>query len=71
MEKKRTKNYRWCVVDDRAICFSNKTQDKVHNNHFDTINPSSGLLPHFNQLPAERFVCGFCVNIIMAECSNV
>lgn len=59
MEKKKgTKNYRWCVLDDRAICFSNKTQDKVHNNHFDTRNPLSALFPSY-QSQTEGFVWGF------------
>ena len=68
-KKKRTKNYRWCVPDDRAICFSNKARDKVHNNHFDTRNPLSALVSSY-RVRAEGFLSGFCVNIIMSACLN-
>lgn len=37
MKKKGTRNYRLRVLDDRTICFSNKTVDKVHNNHLSAL----------------------------------
>lgn len=49
MEKTGRKNYRWRVLDDRAICFSNKTPDKVHSNHLSA--PFS-----FHQLPADLLI---------------
>lgn len=49
MEKKGRKNYRRRVLDDRAICFSNKTPAKVHSNHLSA--PFS-----FHQLPADLLI---------------
>lgn len=49
MKKKGTKNYRWRVLDDRTICYSNKIVDKVHNNHLSA--PFS-----FHQLPADLLI---------------
>lgn len=49
MEKTGRKNYRWRVLDDRVICFSNKTPDKVHSNHLSA--PFS-----FHQLPADLLI---------------
>lgn len=50
--KKKTggaKNYRWRILHDRAICFLNKTLDKVHNTHLSA--PFS-----FHQLPADLLI---------------
>lgn len=66
--EKGTKNYRWCVCDDRAICFSNKTQDKVHNNHSGSRNPLSALFSSYQSV-TEGFVWVFFVLIQL--CLNV